>query len=378
MRIAFVYDAVYPETKGGVERRVWELARLLVSEGHDVELLVPKFWDGADVIERDGVVLRGVSSAGSLYRSSGRRAVLPSLRHAWGAYRALRRRPYEIVDCQVPAHLACLSSRLASRSKKGTHQLVTWHEAWGTHWRREFGFAGYGGRVIERMVARLPVTHISVSNDTATWMRELRVEPEAVVEAGVDVRGIDSISASAASDIAFVGRLVPSKNLGLLLDAMAVLRDCDVEVTLNIVGDGPSREVWERRSRELGLGHEVAFLGSLPHWEAVIAVVKGSKVLALPSVREGFGLIALEAAACGTPVVTVDHPRNAARHLVDHGRTGLVVQETPEEMAKAIGTIIDDEDLRARMGEEARRMAGESGWDRTLADTMKVYARIGA
>ena len=46
MRIAFVYDTVYPETKGGVEKRVWELARRLATRGHEVHLLVPHAWDG--------------------------------------------------------------------------------------------------------------------------------------------------------------------------------------------------------------------------------------------------------------------------------------------------------------------------------------------
>ncbi|MGB8361545.1 MAG: glycosyltransferase, partial [Acidimicrobiia bacterium] len=102
MRIAFVYDAVYPETKGGVERRVWELARLLAEQGNEVELLVPKLWEGPAVVHREGVALRSVSPGMRLYRRSGRRAVLPSLRHAWGVYRMLRLEQYGIVDCQVP------------------------------------------------------------------------------------------------------------------------------------------------------------------------------------------------------------------------------------------------------------------------------------
>lgn len=373
MRIAFVYDAVYPETKGGVERRVWELARLLAEQGNEVELLVPKFWHGPAILLREGVVLRSVSPGMRLYRRSGRRAVLPSLRHAWGVYRMLRHEQYGIVDCQVPAHLACLASRMALRSTVGSHQVVTWHEAWGRYWLEEYGVSGRVGAWIERRVARLPVEHLAVSKDTALAMRDLGLDPSVVIEAGVDWETIAEVAPRSIADVVFVGRLIPSKNIELLLDAVHLLAELEQPVSVCVVGDGPSRESLERRAAELGLGGQVRFVGAIPDWRSVMAIVKGAKVLASPSLREGFGLVALEAAACGTPVVTVDHPRNAVRQLVDHGRTGLVVAPPTRELAEGIKTILEDEQLRVEMGERARARARKSGWGQTVRETLKVY-----
>jgi len=373
MRIAFVYDALYPETKGGVERRVWELARRLAERGNEVELLVPKLWGGPVVVSRDGVVLRAVSPGMSLYRRSGRRAVIPSLRHAWGAYRALRREKYEIVDCQVPAHLACLTSRVALRSRSSTHQVVTWHEAWGQHWVEEYGIFGRVGAWIEGRVARLPVEHLAVSNDTARAMQDVGVAPSMVIEAGVDWETIAEMAPRSIADVVFVGRLIPSKNLELLLDSLHLLAELGQPVSLCVVGDGPSRESLERRATKLGLDDQVRFVGAIPDWRSVVAIVKGAKVLASPSLREGFGLVALEAAACGTPVVTVDHPRNAVRQLVDHGRTGLVVAPVAQELAEGIKTILEDQQLRVEMGEHARARARESGWGQAVNKTLSFY-----
>lgn len=376
MRVAFVYDALYPETKGGVERRVWELARLLAEQGDEVELLVPKLWVGPAVVRREGVVLRGVSPGTRLYRRSGRRAVVPSLRHAWGVYRALRPRAYEIVDCQVPAHLACLSSHMALRSTAGTHQVVTWHEAWGRHWLKEYGVIGHMGRSFERSVARLPARHVAVSDDTAAAMREVGVVPETVIEAGVDWETIAGVAPRPVADVVFVGRLIPSKNVGLLLDSVHRLSRAERPIRLCVVGDGPSRASLERKTVELGLGDRVSFVGALPEWESVVAIIKGAKVLAMPSLREGFGLVALEAAACGTPVVTVDHARNAARHLVEHGRTGLVVSPTAEGLAGGMSTILDDDRLCLEMGELACERARASGWGQTVGETRSLYERV--
>ncbi len=78
MRIAFVYDTVYPETKGGVEKRVWELARRLATRGHEVHLLVPHAWDGPARIVREGVTFLGVCRSRDLYTTRGRRASVAS------------------------------------------------------------------------------------------------------------------------------------------------------------------------------------------------------------------------------------------------------------------------------------------------------------
>ena len=60
MRIAFVYDAIYPYILGGIERRVWELARRLSARGHDVHLFGMQFWPGSPILKKDAVTLHGV------------------------------------------------------------------------------------------------------------------------------------------------------------------------------------------------------------------------------------------------------------------------------------------------------------------------------
>jgi len=375
MKIAFVYDTVYPETKGGVEKRVWELARRLVRRGHEVHLLVPHAWDGPIRIEREGVTLRGVCRSRDLYTTKGRRAVFPALAHAAGVFRALRKDRFDLVDTQVPALPAALAVSAALRRGSATEQVVTWHEAWGESWVDEMGILlGHSGRRIERIVSRLPVTHIAASQFTADQLAKLDRSLDAVVTAGVEPpEDDDGATSERASDILFVGRLVPTKNLGLLIDATAELTSRGLRPEVLVIGDGPQRAIWEEQAARRGVSSLVDFAGTFDDGSRVMAALRSARVLALPSVREGFGIIGLEAAAHGVPVVTVDHERNAARHLVNDGVTGLCVPPTPEHFANALQSLLEDEELRERMSLAAIESARDATWDRAVDATEDVY-----
>jgi glycosyltransferase involved in cell wall biosynthesis len=95
--------------------------------------------------------------------------------------------------------------------------------------------------------------------------------------------------------------------------------------------------------------------------------MKAADSFVLPSRREGFGITALEALACGTPVVTLDHPQNAARDLVTDGVTGAVCEATPTALAAGI------ERSRGLDAAECRAAAGPYDWDRIAERVERVY-----
>ncbi len=211
-------------------------------------------------------------------------------------------------------------------------QVVTWHEAWDESWVDEMGALGHVGKLVERRVSRLRVTHIAASQFTAERLTNLGLSVEAVVVAGVDPVEDGPTADAMVADILFVGRLVPTKNLGLLIDATAELVSRGMTPKVIVIGDGPQRAVWESQAAHQGLSDVIEFAGTFYDGNEVMAALRSARVLALPSVREGFGMIGLEAAAHGVPVVTVDHERNAARHLVSHGVTGLCVPPDSAEV----------------------------------------------
>src|SRR5512136_1141922 len=152
MKIAFVYDVIYPYVKGGVEKRIWELASRLTRRGHEVHLFGMKFWDEEDILFREGIWLHGICPAYNLY-SGDRRTLWEPFYFSTHLLIPLLREKFDIIDCQQFPYLSSISTRFVSRIKK-IPVTITWIEAWGDYWYEYLGIKGFLGKGIERYIAR--------------------------------------------------------------------------------------------------------------------------------------------------------------------------------------------------------------------------------
>jgi len=151
-----------------------------------------------------------------------------------------------------------------------------------------------------------------------------------------------------ALEVLCVGRLSPEKGHLVLLDALARLRDRQVDVRCTIVGGGPLFDDVVARMRALRLAERVELTGPLPP-ERVAARYAGCDVVVLPSFSEGVPVVLMEAMAGGRAVVATRV--GGVAELIEHGKTGLLVAPgDPEELAAAIRQIADDPQAAARMG----------------------------
>ncbi|MCM2465214.1 glycosyltransferase family 4 protein [Methanoculleus oceani] len=370
MKIAYVYDAVYPWVKGGVEKRIREVSVRLADRGHEVHVYGMRSWDGPAVLERDGVTLHGVCPGEALY-SGGRRTVPQALRFGSSVLRPLLASGADVVDCQNFPYFSCFSAKGASMMR-GIPLVVTWHEVWGDYWYDYLGPRGVFGKAVERLAAGLTEHHIAVSPSTARALEGLGVTgPVPVVPNGIDTERIAAVAPAAeGSDVIFTGRLIREKNVDVLLRALVPVREEVPDLRALVVGDGPERPALEALARDLGLDGAVTFTGFLPDHDAVIAAMKASRVFVLPSTREGFGIAALEAMACGLPVVTTDHSGNAAADLVVPGVSGFRSGLSAGEMG---GRILAALDLHRTRASDCRAAAAAYDWGRIVDILEKVY-----
>jgi glycosyltransferase involved in cell wall biosynthesis len=162
-----------------------------------------------------------------------------------------------------------------------------------------------------------------------------------------------------------VAHMYPRKNLGVLLRAYAHLREAGVPFQAWVVGEGPCRKAWERLRDDLDLKDRVTFLGTIPRRDLVDRYRRAA-IFCLPSRQEGFGIVFLEAMACGKPIIA---GRAAAiPETVTDGETGILVDpEDPEALAREMEGLLHDPDRRRAMGEAGRRRVERYRADRVAA-----------
>jgi glycosyltransferase involved in cell wall biosynthesis len=368
MRIAYVYDAVYPEITGGVERRVWELARRLVTRGHEVHLFGMHLWEGDKTIVREGVFIHGICRPYKLYRK-GKRRFFPSLMFGTAAFFAFLNEQFDVVDCQQFPYLSAFTAAISCRIS-GSPFIITWHEVWGDYWYEYLGIPGAAGKCIERIVAQFSRHAIAVSETTRDGLITLAGPRDiSVITNGISSAEIDSVQPSEiTSDLVFVGRLIREKHVDIVIDAVALLKDRHPDIRCLIIGDGPERRNLEMKVRNCGIGDNIVFTGSLPHSSDVISYMKSSQVFVFPSTREGFGISVLEALACGLPVVTIDHPKNASRVFARNG-CGVLSTLDAGDLSEKIQALMAE---KGSHGVQCRMKAREYDWD-AITDLVEAY-----
>lgn len=212
-------------------------------------------------------------------------------------------------------------------------------------------------------------------------------ERVAVIPCGVDLTGFQPVNRGDARHllgvprddplVLYVGRFDPVKGLEDLLTAMALVRG-DRPVKLMVVGGDGDAAAEARSIRELsarlGVRDRVTFAGRVSHEELPV-YYSASDVLAVPSHYESFGLVALEALACGTPIVAT--PVGAMSALLADGRGGLLVApRDPAGLAEGIRQVLESRKTGGVTSGGARSLAVPFGWDVVAAQVESEYARL--
>jgi len=182
---------------------------------------------------------------------------------------------------------------------------------------------------------------------------------------------------SAALRIITVGSFVWVKGTTYALQALRLLLDRGVPVHLTLVGDGEERQRILYTIDDLGLGEHVEVAGRLPPVD-VRDRLRNSDVFILPSLSEGFCNAAIEAMACGVPVVMTNC--GGVREGLTDGVEGFVVPlRDPEAMADAVATLANDPALRVQMGQAGRiRIAKDFTLDRHVREFVSLLDEVWA
>lgn len=176
-----------------------------------------------------------------------------------------------------------------------------------------------------------------------------------------------------AANLLMLARLVPEKGVQEFVDAFISLSESGREVYARVLGVGPARGAMERRLAEAGLAERVAFLGAVPH-DRALEIMRASDLVVMPSHREGCGLVPIEAAALGVPVVAT---RTGAMPQVVGCPEALVEPRDAAGLATAIERLLGDVDLRRACSRKGReRVRTEFTWESIAEENVAIYERV--
>jgi glycosyltransferase involved in cell wall biosynthesis len=371
-KIAIISDAVYPFNKGGKEKRIHDITTRLAAQGSEVTIYCMQWWKGGKVIIKDNVTFHAISPYYPLYAGT-RRSIKEAVLFALHCLK-LMDKSFDVIDVDHMPHLVLFTTKIVCMLKR-KRMIVTWHEVWGKkYWENYLGaMGGIIASLVEAVSVRLPDVIISISPHTTDALRgTLGAKKDIVtIPIGVDSERIRDIAPSNhVSDIIFVGRLLSHKNIDVLLRAVAIIKKLKPSIFAYIVGDGPEREHLEDLATELDIQKNVRFLGIVEQQDDLYALMKASRVFVLPSTREGFGVVAIEANACGLPFITTDHAQNAAKELLVNDENGVAVPLGEAQFANAIVQL-----LHKRKDVAAYRAHAEKySWDNIVSELKQVYA----
>ena len=364
LRVLVLIDSL--EEPGGAERLAVTLATALPRERFEVTMAATRTAGGrlVDELEEAGVPWFALGRSGRLDLAPFRRLVS-----------FMRRARIEVVHSHMfGSNLwASLLAPLAGVEVRVAHEH-------GSPYEGSLGrlIRGFDHRLIGP-VASAVVVGTDAERERVVEQGGVRADKVEVIPAPFVARGPASVDLRAelglADDIPLVGTaawLRPEKALEVLVDAFAALPPACARARLVIAGEGPARAGLEARADARGVRDRTHFLGARAD---VLAILDSLDVAALSSDRESTSLVALEAIAAGTPLVST-RVGGPAEFLADGESALLVEPRDPAAMAAAIASLLEDAELRGRLADAAGRVLDRFSVERVAGMHAALYERL--
>ena len=374
---------------GGMNVYVLNLAKELGELGHTVDVFT-RFHDPSDPRKVDmgsGATLIHVEAGPIGQQKSDLPMYIDEFVANVSATEKSERRSYDIIHSNY--WLSGKVGSILSRRWKIPH-VVTFHTLAKTKLRARVGESESDLRIsVEQEVMRESTDILVLTRAEKMDLENLYgISPEkvSVISAGVDtdifypvpkLKARVGLGLPDKETVMYAGRVEPIKGLDILLDSFKILNETR-DVHLVVVGGSLSgdRELdaLRQRSKQLGILEKITFTGSVNQSE-LGRYYSAADVFVLPSHYESFGLVALEAMACGTPVVA--SRVGGIPSFVDDGETGyLITWRSAEPFADRIEMLLENLDLRNFMSERARVKANSMNWSTVAAEVADYYCNL--
>jgi len=367
MRIAFFNwrDISHP-LAGGAEVYVHQLMKRLAERGHTVALFTSTFPGAKERETIDGI---------EHIRYGGRFMIYPK---AFFCYKKHIEGRYDAVVESING--APFLTKLFAKEPVVPliHQLTK--ENWHSGLPLPLAFIGYHLEDAMLSIYRGCKT-IAPSKSTKSDLERLGFPDVEIVYGASGIEAPDAgdetaseIEKEKAPTLIYLGRLVKSKRVDHALRAFAIIRSTIPNCRLWIVGSGPEEKNLKKLSSELGLYGKAYFFGRVSEQDKIQLLSK-AHIMLLPAVREGWGLVVLEANACRTPVIGYDVP--GLRDSIKDSENGYLVEDGDiNALASRASTLLPDRLALDHLGQSSAHYSKKFSWDKTADGFLSILREV--
>lgn len=358
---------------GGVENNAFYLSQELVKRGHEVTVICANEPAAKDVRDVNGIAVERLNYTGKIANTN------ITLRLPF----ALRDANFDLVHTHLPTPWSADWSTLIARRKNKPVVLTYHNDITGR------GMARYIARLYNATSLRYVLKHVDkliITQPgyltTSPYLKQYE-HKIAVIPNGVDVRkftprSLDNKDTPRLFFLSILDEFHRYKGFDILLQALTMVKKDIPDVKLIVGGEGELLREYQQKVHSLELTDSVEFHGFIPE-DRIVEYYAAASAFVLPSIsstQEGFGIVLLEALACGTPVISTDIVGVAAD--VRANNAGIIVPPKDHEaLAEAILTLLGDAKLAQQMGDAGRRLVeAKYTWERVAAMTEAVYEAL--
>lgn len=365
MKIAIVTHMFPPDNVGGIEIASQDIANLLAQKGNDVYVVTSGKRNLMEKPNQNVIVYRCSNSGLNLFDSS----------VFWlKAFFALTKIKPDIVHCQaIPMGVPAFLFKQLYRKP-----YIVWCHGFDVYNPWKFK------KIISRAVLNSADAVIALTNHMREMLQKSCNKDIAIIPNSLNVKKFESASKNLNQEelgiekedriILFVGTLNPVKGLQYLVEAFKTISRKIPKAKLLLVGDGPERRNLENMVKKNGLEDKVSLIGRVENDE-VPKYMTIADVFVLPSLSESFGIVNLEAMACGLPIVATRV--DGIPEVVNDPENGFLVEPMNSgQIAAKVILLLENDALREKMGKTNREKAKEYGLEKIIGKIEKIYSEV--
>ena len=365
MRVAIIYQYIYPQNFGGGEKRLYEIfSRFPKNIEIDWFVQYQENYDSFYELKRFSITAFEKNKKNDV-----RRSILEIFRYCYFLLTRVDLRKYDIIHIGQMPFFHILALQLKSKImnlfyKKTAYISIDWWEFWGNYWLTKHGkYFGVIGAIVERMILFLATHLIVISPKTykdVNGKTRARLE---LIHNGVDFKKINAVvSIEKKYDFIILGRLEEWKNPMMGVQVFQKMLEQDSSLKLLIVGDGSYAKFLNDYIMSNNIQKNVFMHGKAAD-EQIFSLLKNAKMMLLFSKQEGGGSITLfEANACGLPVATASFENGIDREIVTIKNGFFFTEHDHNFIASELLKVLKSDDLLHELSETSKDFVKNFDW----------------